>query len=113
MKTKLPKISNSILDSLYKLKIIISEHFGSRLKYFILYGSYARGDYNKRSDIDLLVVLDDIKSEMEEIDILADLKTDILLNSSIYISTNPTSLKKFENSNFGFYQNIRKEGVII
>lgn len=113
MKTELPKISKSILDRLNRLKFIVSEHFGSRLKYFILYGSYARGDYNKNSDIDLLVVLDDIQSEMEEIDILADLKTDILLNSDIYISTNPTSLKKLKNSNLVFYRNIRNEGVII
>jgi len=50
---------------------------------------------------------------MEEIDTLAELKTDILLDSDIYISTNPTSINKFENSNLFFYRNIRKEGVII
>lgn len=74
MKTQLPEISISVLDRINKLKSIVSLHFGSRLKYFILYGSYARGDFRKGSDIDLLIVLDDIQSEMKEIDTLADLK---------------------------------------
>ncbi len=113
MKTELPDISVSVKNNIEKLKSIVSNHFGSRFKYFILYGSYARGDFHKDSDIDVLVVLDNIKSEMNEIDTLADLKTDILLNSDIYISTNPTSIQKFENSSLFFYQNIRKEGIII
>ncbi len=113
MKTELPNISVSVKNKIEKLKSIVSKHFGSRFKYFILYGSYARGDYNKSSDIDILIVFDNIRSEMEEIDTLAELKTDILLDSDIYISTNPTSVNKFKNSNLFFYRNIRKEGVII
>ncbi len=113
MKTELPNISVSVKNKIEKLKSIVSKHFGNRFKYFILYGSYARGDYNKSSDIDILIVLDNIRSEMEEIDTLAELKTDILLDSDIYISTNPTSVNKFKNSNLFFYRNIRKEGVII
>ena len=31
---------------------------GKRLKKIILYGSYARGDYNSSSDIDILVLTD-------------------------------------------------------
>ena len=31
---------------------------GKRIKKIILYGSYARGDYNNSSDIDILVLTD-------------------------------------------------------
>jgi len=113
MKTEIPDLSVSVQYKINELKSIVSKHFGKRFKYFILYGSYARGDFHKGSDIDILVVLDNIKSEMEEIDALADLKTDILLDSDIYISTNPTSVNKLENSNLFFYRKIRKEGVIL
>jgi len=53
MKTELPNISVSVKNKIEKLKSIVSKHFGNRFKYFILYGSYARGDYNKSSDIDI------------------------------------------------------------
>ena len=32
--------------------------FGDKMFDFYLYGSYAKGDYNKYSDIDLLITLD-------------------------------------------------------
>ena len=32
---------------------------GERLKKIILYGSYARGDYNSSSDIDIMILTDD------------------------------------------------------
>jgi hypothetical protein len=55
----------------------------------------------------------EIRSEMQEIDKLAELKTDILLDSDVYISTNPVSIDKINNSDFTFYKNIQKEGIII
>lgn len=37
-------------------------HFGARLKAMRLYGSAARGDWSAESDIDVLVLLDQVKS---------------------------------------------------
>jgi predicted nucleotidyltransferase len=113
MKTVLPEKSKIISTIIYKLKEVVSRHFGKRLQQVILYGSYARGNFNENSDIDLLIVLEEIKSEIQEIETLAELKTDIQLESDIYISTNPVSFDKFQNSEFQFYKNIRKEGIIL
>lgn len=33
----------------------VKEILGKRLKKVILYGSYARGDYNKQSDVDIMI----------------------------------------------------------
>jgi predicted nucleotidyltransferase len=41
-------------------------HFGARLKAVRLYGSAARGDWSTESDIDVLVLLDRVKSEDED-----------------------------------------------
>jgi len=111
MKTEIPENSQIIKPVLKDLSQILVKHYGNHLKHLILYGSYARGDFRSDSDVDILVVLDEIKSEMEEIGVLADLKTDLLLESDWYLSTNPVSLAQFKNSNFTFYKNIRRDGI--
>ena len=38
------------------------KHFGTRLRYFALFGSYARGDATpEESDIDVFLVLDELE----------------------------------------------------
>jgi predicted nucleotidyltransferase len=37
--------------------------FGDRLRRVVLYGSYARGDDDPESDVDLLIVADDVPAE--------------------------------------------------
>ena len=36
----------------------VSNLLGDRLKKVILYGSYARGDYDKNSDLDIMILTD-------------------------------------------------------
>jgi len=94
------------------VKTELQRLYGDRLAKVILYGSYARGDYNEESDIDFLVVLKD-----EEIDVGRELRTmsrplyQISYDNDIYISKHPTTLKRLQNSQFLFYKNIRREGV--
>jgi predicted nucleotidyltransferase len=44
----------------------LAELYGSRLRRVILFGSWARGDAHPESDVDLLVVLDGMRSSWEE-----------------------------------------------
>ena len=50
---------------------VLCKIYGKHLKTVILYGSYARGDYTKDSDIDIMVLLDlsdiDIKKYRHEL----------------------------------------------
>ena len=46
----------------------VKEILGSRLSKIILYGSYARGDYNTDSDIDIMVLTTLTDEEIEEIE---------------------------------------------
>ncbi len=49
-----------IADYMGKLVQILQEGFGKRLLYVGLQGSYSRGEANGNSDIDIMVVLDDL-----------------------------------------------------
>ena len=53
MKKRIPfNISKAINEFLVKA----NNMFGDRAKKIILYGSYARGDFNKSSDIDIMIL---------------------------------------------------------
>ncbi len=56
-KSELQKIT-SVMAARYK------EIFGEKLKQVILYGSYARGDYNDESDIDIVGIVDCPREEL-------------------------------------------------
>ena len=47
-----------IHDIMYKFAQQIRSIFGDSLKKVVVYGSYARGDYQKNSDIDIMILVD-------------------------------------------------------
>ena len=94
----------------------VSELIGNRLKKVILYGSYARGDYEKNSDIDLMILTDFndeelVKYRMQIRDITCDLEAD----TDIVISPLVRNIEKYNNriNVIPFYMNVQKEGVIL
>ena len=51
---------------------------GNRVKKIILYGSYARGDYNDSSDVDIMILTDFTFEEIEKYrDDISDIAFDI------------------------------------
>ena len=62
------KIPRSIEILIYKFAQIIQLLFGSDLYAIILYGSYARGDYNNNSDIDIMILVDLPETEIKKIE---------------------------------------------
>ena len=52
------KIPDNIENILQKFITGINKILGDRVKKIILYGSYARGDFNKESDIDIMILTD-------------------------------------------------------
>ena len=105
-------ISNILNEFTNKVKLLL----GDRVKKFILYGSYARGDYKKNSDIDVMILTDLNFQEIEEYrDKISDIAYDIELDKGIIISP---VIKNIDNYNariniVPFYMNVQKEGVII
>lgn len=60
------KISGKIKAILDEVKKCLKEIYGDKLRGIILYGSYARGDFTDGSDIDLIILLEDMKDPLAE-----------------------------------------------
>ncbi len=80
------KMNKRISNLLSELKSGLAMIYGERLKRVYLYGSYARGDEDKESDFDILVVLEDFERYVREVDRTGQLAADLLLKYGISIS---------------------------
>ncbi len=90
--------------------------FGDRLSDVILYGSYARGDNDDGSDIDVIVLVNMEKKElgayMDGFDGLASrlsLEDESCTTVSLIVDSRPHVDKWLEH--IPFYQNVLSEGV--
>ena len=93
------KALNEFLD---KLK----SKFSNKIYKVILFGSYARGDYDEESDIDILIVGD------IELDDIIDLIFEILIKYGILINAVVESTSEFEKwKDTSFHQNVLNEGI--
>ena len=87
-----------------------------RLKKVILYGSYARGDFNKNSDIDIMILTDLSFEEIEDYrDKISDIAYDIELDTGVILSPIIKNIDIYNNrvKFVPFYRNIQKEGVVL
>lgn len=99
---------------------IISQHtkelFGDKLFSIILYGSYARGDYDTNSDIDIMILADISQKDCHSYSMeLGSRLSDTELEYDILISLNVVSLSIFRKykSVLPFYNIVEKEGLVI
>lgn len=100
-------------EAITKLKGLLSQKLGNNLKNVLLYGSKARGDYSKDSDIDILVVADTVTPDAK--DIIRDTVLDIQLEYSLPIAVHIRSLDYIntqQNNKLNlFIHNIEREGI--
>ena len=81
----------------------------------ILYGSYARGDYDEQSDIDLLILLDKEKITHDDRVRISYPLYDIQFDLGVLISPVVYSKQLWGNKHMitPFYENVSKEGVVL
>lgn len=109
MPNNVQKILNDFLE---EVKTIL----GNRLKKIVLYGSYARGDYNKSSDIDIMILTDLSDKEISEYSMkIWEKSADIEIDKGIVISPLVRNIDNFEawSDVKPFYMNIINEGVVL
>lgn len=79
-----------------------------------MYGSYARGDFNEDSDIDIMILLDITDMEMKQYQHQLSYATfDFNMDNDLNIkpiTKNDEHFRKWSEA-YPFYENVRKEGV--
>jgi len=97
-----------ILD---ELKAGLQAIYGPRLRQVLLFGSYARGEAEDGSDIDVAIVLDDVASVAEERDRTGDLSYALSLDNDLVIQTTFLRRRDVEEPWGPFHANVSREGV--
>ncbi len=94
-----------------KMKKGLTELYGPRLKAVYLFGSYARGDYNQNSDLDVMIVLDAYKSYWDELVLSAELASDLSLEYDVTVSRTIMTEEQWKKGELPVLVNVRVEGV--
>lgn len=94
-----------------RVKAHLHETYGEGIKRVILYGSHARGEATKDSDVDVLVLIDPSLNPSKVRESLSDLLYDMLMQEGELVSVIVLSEDFFENHNLPFMLNVREEGV--
>jgi predicted nucleotidyltransferase len=63
--------------------------YGDRIERLVLFGSRARGDAHADSDYDIAVFLEDLTDRWREFHRLADLRAEILTETSVFLEARP------------------------
>ena len=104
---------NELNIILSKVAVKSKEVFGEKLDSVILYGSYARGDYDSESDIDVMIIADINTDEIRNYEeLLFDYSFEMDLKYDIVLSIVIKDKKTFEQwKELPFYKNVIREGI--
>jgi predicted nucleotidyltransferase len=94
---------------LAKLRRGLEGLYGERLAGVYLFGSYARAEATPESDIDILVVLDEIADYGQEIEHTGHLFSDLSLDYDVSISRVFVSLVAWRHRDSPFLASVREQ----
>ena len=108
-KSKLEIITNKVVSA-------ANECLKDRLDKVYLYGSYARGDYNNESDIDIMIIADIPREEARSVyKKIWSLIGNLDIEHEIIISIHVTDSKMYYQyiNDLPFYMNVQREGIML
>jgi predicted nucleotidyltransferase len=97
-------------STLTRFRAALAEVYGDRLERAVLFGSRARGDHHGDSDYDIAVFIRQPGSLSDELDRLATIGTDILLDTGAVISAKAFPAGAYRERT-GFMSELRKDGL--
>ena len=106
---KLNQITNEVSQGVQRI-------LGDKLHKIILYGSYARGDYNSESDVDIMVLADIIDDEKRLFQkAINKIASNVSLENDITVSIFLKDMNFFYSHKdlLPFYRNVLAEGIEI
>ena len=101
---------------LRKIAEVYRSVYGDELVSIFLYGSYARGDYQSDSDIDVAaIVRGDRRSLQDKLKKVWDVSSDLELEYGTIVSPTFIPYEEYEKykNDLPYYKNIAREGVKI
>lgn len=104
---------NTILQQMSKVYRAV---YGESIVRILLYGSYARGDNQKDSDIDIVAIVRGERAELQErLKKIWDISSDLELEYGTIVSPTVIPFAEFEKykDDLPYYRNIENEGVDI
>ncbi|MDR0867903.1 MAG: nucleotidyltransferase domain-containing protein [Planctomycetota bacterium] len=93
-----------------------AERLGERLETVLLYGSYARGDYDKESDIDIMILAHTTRDEAQKIErMMVSTVSAVSVANDVTVSAYVVDCATFYRwlNVIPFYQNVLKDGIKI
>lgn len=89
---------------------------GAKLETVVLYGSYARGDYDDDSDIDIMVRVICTRDQLENYrHILSDVASGLSLEYNVMVSVSVVDTETFHRyrRHLPYFENVEREGIRI
>lgn len=105
-------MNGSIQSLVLELRGGLAALYVARLHGVYLYGSYARGEQQRDSDIDVLIVLDELLDYGAEMDRTGELVSRISLDYRVSVSRVFVSAQNWSESHTRFLRNARREAII-
>ncbi|MBI2333634.1 MAG: nucleotidyltransferase domain-containing protein [Chloroflexi bacterium] len=87
--------------------------YGEQLDAVYLYGSYARGENQEGSDLDVLVVLNDFQRRAAELKRVSKLIGELSLDYEITVSPLFMRENEWKTDRYPLIRNVKKEGVAV
>lgn len=96
---------------LHEIRSRLQTAFGCRLQGIVLYGSEARGDATPDSDVDVLVLLDQVSEYGRELRRCIDSLYPLSLRLDRRVSAKPVDAKEYRTADCPLYRDARREGI--
>jgi uncharacterized protein len=104
-------METDIRSTLASFKVSLSALYGDRLQDVFMFGSYARGEQAPESDLDVLIVLDQIDRYGEEVDRTGEITSLLSLRCGISLSRVFVSENDWGEARTPFLQAVRSEAL--
>jgi predicted nucleotidyltransferase len=95
---------------LRRIRTSLRAIYGDRIERLVLFGSRARGDAHTDSDYDIAVFLEDLTDRWREFYRLADLRTELLAETSAFLEARPFRAGSYRDQTPLMHE-IRRDGV--